>query len=72
MTNLPQGISRGTRFPGRGTSFSPSDVITLEDSYWFSGSIYTLDFDCRSCKDRITFHPKVALDSKEELPFSSD
>ena len=59
LTNLGEGISRGNGFPGRGTSIEPSSEIVIDDSYWFWGSIYEYDFDCRNCKDRITFHEKI-------------
>jgi hypothetical protein len=71
LTNLGQGISRGNTFPSRGTSFQASSEIVIDDSYWFFGSVYGYDFDCRSCKDRITVHKKIQVESKEELPFTS-
>ena len=50
LTNLNQGISRGTGFPGRGTTVDAAPTLAFDDSYWFSGSVYNYDFDCRDCK----------------------
>ena len=71
LTNLGMGVSRGKTFPGRGTSIPATTQLTFDDTFWFSGSIYSYDFNCRNCKDRIAFAPKIALESKEELPFTS-
>jgi hypothetical protein len=68
---LGQGISRGKRFPSRGTAVDAAAELVLDDSFWFSGTVYDYEFDCRNCNDRIKFSSKVSLESQEELPFSS-
>lgn len=69
LSNLGQGISRGSNFPSRGTAVDAVEELVLDDSYWFKGTVYDYDFDCDDCHGRIQFRNKIRVESSEEVPF---
>lgn len=64
LSNIGSGISRGNRFPGRGTAVNASTELVIDDRYWFTGSVYNFSVDCNDCGNRINFTQKIRLDRK--------
>lgn len=64
LSNIGLALTRGSTFPRKGTSVTAASQIFLDDSHWFSGSVYNYEFDCKNCNDRIKFLKKINMDSQ--------
>jgi len=64
LSNIGSGISKGSRFPGRGTNVNASEELIIDDRFWFTGSIYNYSVECDDCGDRIKFTQKIAVDHR--------